>query len=153
MEVVIALGIIGFVLPLIIAAMASTGNDRRKAEAETRSTWMMRNIQREIIAKWSDPPLETKISSEFAFPIGPAHKSEVVMIFDREGTFLTLGSADDLSSRCNIADATFVANVTATAHTGSIARVSITVSQPAKAPPAKRSNITFDYLTTRYGNL
>ena len=153
MEVVIALGMIGFILPIILAATTSTGNSRRNAEAETRASWIVRHIQQEIHAKWSDPPLQSLIDSDFAFPLGAGEESTAVMIFDREGRFLRMGSNQDLTTRIASQQAFFVAQVKATSHPGGMALMAVTIQQPAQAPAPRRSQYNFHYLTNPRGNL
>ena len=152
MEVVIALAIVGFALPLIMAATSSTGNTLRNAEADTRSAWIARHVQRQIIAKWAEPPIESEITSAFDFPVTGTEESTAVLIFDREGTFLSEGSSDDLTASSQVPDAVFAANITAKLHENSLALVSITINHPAKAPAAKRSSYRYKFLTTRQGN-
>jgi hypothetical protein len=153
MEVVIALGMIGFVLPIILATTTSAGNARRNAEAETRASWMARHIQQEINAKWSDPPMESLINTDFAFPLGTGDESRAVMIFDREGNFLSMGSPADLTNRVASQKAFFVAEARATPHPGGTALISLNIQQPAQAPAPKRFSYSFKYLTTIQGNL
>ncbi len=54
MEVVIAIGVVAFVVPLILAATGSAGSSRRDAEADTRSAWIAKEVQRQMILKWSE---------------------------------------------------------------------------------------------------
>jgi type II secretory pathway pseudopilin PulG len=153
MEVVIALGIIGFVLPIIIAATSSTGNARLNAEADTRSAWLARHIQTQIIAKWSEPPIESEIESAFLFPENAATTSSVVLLYNREGSFLSVGTAADLNSQSKVPQAVYVASASAEFHSNSLVLVSITISHPANALPGKRGTYNYKYLTTRKGNL
>ncbi len=153
MEVVIALGIIGFILPIIIAATTSTGNARRNAEADTRSAWLARHIQTQIIAKWAEPPIESEIDSDYTFPENAATESSVVLLYDREGSFLTMGTDADLNSQCKVPKAVFVASATAEFQSDSLALVSITISHPANVLPSKRGSYQYKFLTTRKGIL
>ncbi len=56
MEVVIAIGVVAFVIPLILAATGSAGNSRRNAEADTHSAWIARDVQQNMIVAWGDHP-------------------------------------------------------------------------------------------------
>ena len=68
MEVVIAIGVVAFVIPLILAATGSAGNSRRNAEADTRSVWLAREVQQQVLSKWADPVRESAITNALTFP-------------------------------------------------------------------------------------
>lgn len=154
MEVVIAIGVVAFVVPLIFAATTSAGNSRRNAEADTRSAWLARHAQRQIIAAWAQPPVESDIETPFPFPEAAAAASPpVVLLYDREGEFVSEGGEVDEDSPSRVPNAAYVVTVTAETQDGPIALVSITVSHPAKSAPANRGTYRYKFLSTRQGTL
>ena len=159
MEVVIALGVVAFVIPVILTIMASSGDSLRNAEADTRSVWLARAVQREVLSKWAQPERESVITGSLAFPAFASGAEPLVLAFDGEGKFISEGAAADLSTSSKIPGATYLVSVYAEAHapaglavaTGTFSILHIRVLHPAKSPPAKRSTFRYNLITTRQG--
>ena len=167
MEVVIAIGVVAFVVPLILAATGSAGSSRRDAEADTRSAWIAKEVQRQMILKWSEDQTvedQSDIETAFPFPGSGLGVSSKTLIFDSEGGFLSEGSSTDLDRTSRtIPDAAYVVAVEASKYTppgafassgiDTLALVSIRISHPAKSPEASRSTFRYNLITSRHGTL
>jgi type II secretory pathway pseudopilin PulG len=154
MEVVIAIGIVGFVVPLIMAALTSSTVSRRNAEADTRSAWLAKHVQQQVIAKWAEPTETSEIDADFPFPNDPtAEESTAILIFDRDGEFISEGTASDQTGPSKIPDAAYVVTIIAERYSNSIAQIIITVRHPAKTTPGKRGTYRYKLLSTRQGIL
>jgi type II secretory pathway pseudopilin PulG len=145
MEVVIALGVIAFAIPLILAATGSANDARGRAEADTRSAWLAREVHRQIIAKWAVPPRESQIATDITFPAFSSRESPVVLVYDASGNFLTEGDSEDVNSVCNIPYAAYLVAIHGESHTppgasvGSFSLLRMRVLNPARATPAQSS--------------
>ncbi len=161
MEVVIAIGVVAFVIPVILAMTATTGNSRRDAEADTRSVWLAREAQRQVLSNWAVPARESGIIADLAFPTFSSDASPLVLAFDSEGKFISEGGAQDLSASCKIPKAAYLVTVFGEAYTppggagapGLFSLLTIRVLNPAKSAPAKRSTYRYNLITTRQGTL
>lgn len=163
MEVVIAIGIVAFVIPLILAATGSAGNSRRSAEADTRSAWLVKQVRQEILAKWAEPEQESVIEAAFPYPAGGAGSSTAVLVYDNGGEFISEGTPADISAPSTIANAAYLISVTAEPHSPPngvlpataepMALISITIRHPAKAAPGNRSTFHYKLVSTRQGIL
>lgn len=148
-EVVIAIGIIAFSVPLIVAASGGAHHSRQAAEADTRSAWLVRDVQRKIMSGWAEA--ETSSDMKNAFPFPSAYSQEVVMelSYKQDGTlpneetdqaiYIVKVEAEPYLPRLNQSNAS------------SLARVSIQIQYPAKATPNKRKKLTYQFISTRDG--
>ena len=160
-EVVIALGVVAFVIPIILAATGSANSSRLGAEADTRSAWLAREAQREIISAWADPERESAFGAPLDFPEFADESSPEILVYDAEGNFLAKGTAEDLSAPSRIPKATYLVAVHGEAHlpphlapgTNSLSLLRIRILHPAKAPPAKRSDLRYQIISPRQGIL
>lgn len=160
-EVVIALGVVGFVIPVILAATGSANISRLGAEADTRSAWLAREVQREVISAWAEPVRESAFGAALDFPDFAGESAPEILVYDAEGNFLTKGGPQDLSGPCKIPKATYLVAVHGEAHrppnlapgTDSLSLLRIRVLHPAKAAPAKRSDLRYRIISPRQGIL
>ncbi|MEP2776775.1 MAG: hypothetical protein ABJQ29_11305 [Luteolibacter sp.] len=166
MEVVIAIAVMAFAVPLIFTATTSASASRLAAEADTRSVWLAREVQRQMILKWSVDPIVSEVSiidTAFAFPGTSSGASTKTLIFDNEGGFISEGSSSDTDAPSVIPKAAYVVTISAVAYIPSgatassgqdtLARVTIDVASPAKALPGKRGQYRYIFITTRQGLL
>ncbi len=163
MEVVVAIGVVAFVVPLILAAVSSTGISRRNAEADTRSVWIARQVQQEVLAAWAEPPRKSVISTSFLYPNVAADPLTTALVYDRDGAFLAEGTPDQIDAPSSTPKAAYLVRVTAENHVppnftplpGSpgLALLSIEVLYPAAAAPDKRSSYLYRVVTPRQGIL
>ncbi|MGJ8643676.1 MAG: hypothetical protein ACSHX9_09730 [Luteolibacter sp.] len=164
MEVVIAIGVMAFAVPLIFTAISSAAASRLAAEADTRSVWLAREVQREMILKWSEDSNvsdQSVIATSFSFPTTGSGDSSKTLIFDNEGEFISEGSTSDQDAPSVIPGATYVISINAEVYTppgastgqDTLARVTIDVANPAKTTPGKRSQYRYIFITTRQGLL
>ena len=166
MEVVIAISVMAFAVPLIFTATTAASSSRLAAEADTRSVWLTREGQRQIILKWSDDRRiegQSIITTDFSFPEADAESSTKTLIFDNAGKFISEGSEDDQEASSAIAGAAYVVSISAETYTstgasntsseGTLAKVTINVANPAKTAPGKRSQYRYVFITTREGLL
>lgn len=161
MEVVIAIGVIAFVVPLILAATGSAGDSRRNAGADTRSVWLAREVQRQVLSKWAEPARDSVITGSLTFPAFSSQAAPLVLAFDAEGEFIAEGSAQDLSAPSKIQKAAYLVAVHGESFTppggagatGLFSLLQIRVLNPAKASPASRATYRYNLITTRQGTL
>lgn len=164
MEVVIAIGIMAFAVPLIFTAISSAGASRLAAEADTRSVWLAREVQRQMLLKWSDDSSvsdQSVITASFPFPQTGTGDSTQTLIFDNEGEFVSEGSTSDQEAPSAISGAAYVVTISAEAYTppgttsgqDTLAKVRIDVANPAKTAPGQRSQYRYVFITTRQGLL
>lgn len=160
-EVVIALGVVGFVIPIILAATGSANISRLGAEADTRSAWLAREVQREVISSWAVPARESIFEAALDFPEFADESAPEILVYDAEGNFLTKGGPQDLTGSCKIPKATYLVAVYGEAHrppnlapgTDSLSLLRIRVLHPAKSAPAKRSDLRYQIISPRQGIL
>jgi hypothetical protein len=161
MEVVIAIGVVAFAIPLILAATGSANSSRLSAEADTRSAWLARETQREIVSAWADPALESVFGASLDFPAFADEDSPEILAYDSDGNFLGKGTPEDLTGPCGIPKATYLVAVHGEAHlpanlapgSESLSLLRIRVLHPAKASPAGRSDLRYQLISPRQGTL
>jgi type II secretory pathway pseudopilin PulG len=160
-EVVIALGVVAFVIPIILAATGSAGSSRLSAEADTRSAWLAREVQRDIISAWATPARESLIGAPLDFPEFADESSPEILAYDSDGNFLAMGTAADLSAPSKIPKAAYLVAVHGEVHrppnlaagADSLSLLTIRVLHPAKVSPAKRSDLRYLLISPRQGIL
>jgi type II secretory pathway pseudopilin PulG len=160
-EVVIALGVVAFVVPLILAATGSANSSRLSAEADTRSAWLAREVQREIVSAWTVPAPQTSFGASLTFPVFATATVPEILAFDSDGKFLAKGKTEDLSAPSKIPNATYLVAVHGEAHvppnlasgTNTLSLLTIRVLHPAKAAAAKRSDLRYQIISPRQGSL
>lgn len=160
-EVVIALGVVAFVVPLILAATGSANSSRLSAEADTRSAWLAREVQQEIIYAWSVPAPVSSFGAALTFPVFATATAPEILAYDSDGKFLAKGSAADLSAPSKIPNAIYLVAVHGEVHvppnlaagTNTLSFLTIRVLHPAKAAAAKRSDLRYHIISQRQGSL
>ncbi|MBC7980728.1 MAG: hypothetical protein H7Y36_09225 [Armatimonadetes bacterium] len=161
MEVVIAIGVVAFVVPLILAATTSAGNSRRNAEADTRSAWITRQVQQEILAKWATPEHPSVITTPISFPAFSSKASPTVLAYDRDGEFVAAAPDSDLTARSTIAGAVYLVSVYGEEYfppnligaATRLSRLHIHVHHPANVAPSRRSIYRYNLISSRQGIL
>lgn len=156
MEAVIALGIIAVAVPLVLSATAVSTRTRISAEADTRSAWLARAVQRELTDAWRTLP-SAMFTPAPTFPNFASATAPEVLLFDAEGRFLSRGNSNDFTNGSRNANAVYLVSVHSqrqnpaniTTNENLLARVQITVSHNAKAPLAKRVPCSYTVLIPR----
>ncbi len=159
METVIALGMIAFTVPLILAGTRASLEDRRNAEADTRAAWLVKDVQRQIAAVWATPARETDLpaSLDFSFPAFGSSSDPIVLIYDNSGGLIGTGSSADLKSGCKASGARYLVTAYSKIQTPAnlftsppdLSRLYFQVHHPAKAPLTKRQVIQFSVVTPK----
>lgn len=160
-EVVIAIGVVAFVIPIILMATGSANGSRLGAEADTRSAWLAREVQREIISAWAEPALTSVMGAALTFPVFASEAAPEILAYDSEGTFLAKGTAQDLTAPSKIPRAAYLVAVHGVAHrppnlaagSNSLSLLTIRILHPAKAAPTKRSDLRYLLISPRQGTL
>ncbi len=165
MEVVIAIGIVGFVVPIILTATASTTSSRLSAEADTRSAWLAEEVQQNLIAHWNSRELISPTPSGVTIPstpFGPI-SSPVVFTYDANGNLLAVDNSTDPEQASTVQNAVYQVAVTAEAPPTQVIPqppaptnlifLRIRVLHPAKSTSGNRSDLRYNVLTTREGTL
>ncbi|MFM2199862.1 MAG: hypothetical protein RLZZ505_3294 [Verrucomicrobiota bacterium] len=160
-EVVIAIGVVAFVIPLILAATGSANNTRLSAEADTRSAWLAREVQREILSAWAVPAPASAFGTSLNFPTFADATTPEILAFDSDGKFLVKGTPADLTAPSQIPNASYLIAVHGEAHRppslavehDKLSLLTIRVLHPAKAAAAKRSDLRYQIISPRHGTL
>ena len=162
MEVVIALGVVAFVVPIILTATASTNSSRLSAEADTRSAWLAKDAYREILSKWANPVRESAITGNIDFPAFAEKEAPLVLAYDFDGNFVAEGSVTDINSPSQIPKAAYIVAVYGESHippnlvvanSNPLSLLHIRVLHPAKSSPGNRSVLRYNLLTFRQSSL
>jgi hypothetical protein len=159
MEVVIAIGVVAFIVPIFLVMSNTAGDARLNAEADTRSAWLAREVHREILAAWSQPARDSVFGAEMNFPGFADETTPEILAYDSDGNFLTKGGATDFNGRSNIPNASFLVAVYGEAHTPpnaapageNLSLIHIRVLHPAKAPPENRREYHYQVISSRPG--
>lgn len=160
-EVVIALGVLAFVIPIILAATGSANISRLGAEADTRSAWLAREVQRDIVSAWAVPTPVSAFGAALTFPVFATATTPEILAYDSEGNFLAKGTAADLTAPSKIPKAAYLVAVHGEAHRppnlgagpDTLSLLTIRVLHPAKVAPAKRSDLRYQIISPRQGTL
>jgi prepilin-type N-terminal cleavage/methylation domain-containing protein len=145
-EVLVTLAIIGFAVPLILAATASALRSRQAAEFDTRANWILRDAQQRIMMKWASRDIASGIDRAFPFPTPESPQHPLEMHYGQDGEWMKKSSPDSV----------YLVQIEAKPYEGSapglqLARIKLTVQQPASAPANKRNKRGYEYITTRRG--
>jgi prepilin-type N-terminal cleavage/methylation domain-containing protein len=153
-EVVVALGVIAFAIPVIFAMIGATGNKRRDIEADTRSAWLAREVQREVFSTWARPVRSSLFGAELDFPEFGTPENPEILLYDGEGNFLKKGSSSDLLAPCQLPRAVYVVTVYATKiepnSAKKLSHLWLRVLHPARAQAQKRSQYAYHWLSTQH---
>ena len=163
MEVVIAIGVVAFVVPIILAATASSAKSRMNAEADTRSAWLAKEVHRQILSKLADPVRESVITTDIGFPVFGSESDPIVLAYDNDGSFLEEGGISDIDSPSLIPKAAYLVAIHGEAHSPPnlsaasspipLSLVHIRILHTAKSAPGKRSVLRYRLLTYRQSPL
>lgn len=150
-EVVIAIGIIAFSIPLILAATAGAHRSLQAAEADTRSAWLVRDAQRRIISAWSYSAPTAHLDTPLAFPSADTPEATLELCYKHDGTFL----AEDSNQAVYLVTVEAEPYMAAVNNSSAqpLALVSIKIEYPAKASPNKRKKLSYQFISTRDGIL
>jgi len=163
METVIAIGVIGFAVPMILAGTTASLNDRSNAEADTRSAWIAKDLEQQISALWATPRQNSYLPTSLLlnFPVNGTEADPLVFIYTSQGKFLKLSSSASIATGVNEKDAQYLVSLHSTAYNpanlisesisinSQLSRVFIKVEYPAKAKLAKRQSNLFSSIKTK----
>lgn len=158
MEVVIAIGVIAFTIPIILAATGAVMGTKASAEADTRSAWLAREAQRQIIANWRDDEV-SDIVTDLAFPEFALSASPIVLLYDGNGEFLAEGGAQDLTASSGVNGAVYLVTFhgeryippNASGSPDVLSLLRIKVLHPAKGAPESRIAYCYKVVTPQGG--
>jgi hypothetical protein len=157
MEAVVALGVIAVAVPLILSASAVTTRTRTNAEADTRSAWLAREVQRELTQAWRGLPSEM-FPERPSFPNLASEQSPEILLFDPDGRYLARGNAGDLERGVVTGAASYMVMLHATARppanmtagtADALSQVQLRVAHTSRAPRAKRLVYPYTILIPR----
>lgn len=152
MEVVVALGVVAFAVPLILTTMASSSRARAQSENDTRSAWLARDVQSELLASWSKQ--QSVISPAPAFPEFANAVTPLVLLYDKQGQFLAQGNSNDFTRGHATGEAFFLvalygeSSLASPLKEGSrdLCRLHVSIESPAAARKEKRSRYEYQSL-------
>ncbi len=150
-EVVIAIGIIAFSIPLIVAASGGAYHSLQAAEADTRSAWLVRDVRRNIMSGWAEAMESSDFEHAFPFPSVNSPKVVMELRYRQDGTLL-VEDTDQAIYIVKVEAEPYLPRLNQSKAT-SLARVSIQIQYPAKASPNKRKKLTYQFISTRDGVL
>lgn len=157
MESVIALGVIAATVPIMLSATAVTSRTRRHAEADTRSAWLAREVQRELTHAWQGMSSEM-FPQKPSFPVLATEAQPEILLFDAEGRYLSRGTEVDLQRGMPEGSAQYMVLLHAVAHPpanmtvaalDTLSHVHLRVAHSARAPRAKRAVYSYSLLIPR----
>lgn len=146
-EIIIALGVIACTIPLILAATGNAYQTRQAAEADTRSAWLVRDVQRRIMDGWAQPG--SKTGDLHAIPFPTSSPTTMELSFKQDGTWLPYGS--DQAAYLALIKAEPYMPEPAHAQVTPLARITIRIQYPAKAPSNHRKQLSYRFLSSRNG--
>lgn len=150
-EVVIAIGVVAFTIPLIIAAMGTAYRTGHAAEADTRSAWLAREVQHLILTQWSHDP-----EPIVPFPESESSDPPAELFYDANGVFISASISQNPPKR-----AAYLVTVRAEPYPQPqdpsaampLALVFITIQHPANAAAENRSKLNYRFVSYREGAL
>jgi type II secretory pathway pseudopilin PulG len=156
MEAVIALGVIAFAVPLIVAATSQSSKTRISAEADTRSAWLAQDVQRQLIDSWNDRVTIT-FPTKPMFPDFGTASSPIVLLYDNDSAFVQTGTPQEYTNGSTNQRASYLVSVygigttphNLTTTERNLSRVIISVENSAKAMATKRNRNVFTLLIPR----
>jgi type II secretory pathway pseudopilin PulG len=156
MEAVIALGVIAFAVPLIVAASSQSSKSRVSAEADTRSAWLAQDLQRQLIDSWNDR-VTIAFPTKPLFPDFGTATSPIVLLYDNDGTFIQTGTPQEFTNGSTNQRASYLISVYGTGATPNnlttaeknLSKVTISIENPAKAKAPIRNRNVFTMLIPR----
>ena len=148
-EVVVSIGVIAFSIPLILAATGGAHRSLQAADADTRSSWLVRDVQRRIISAWSDSASPGQSEMAMAFPSAATPEVKLELSYKQDGTFL----AEDTKQAAYRVTVEAEPYMTASQQGAepTLALVSIRIEYPAKASANKRKKLSYQFISTRDG--
>lgn len=147
-EVVIALSVIAFSVPLILGATGGAHQSRQDAEADTRSAWIVGDVKRRIINDWASLTQYSDSKDELIFPSIENPKSTINMFYDQQGTLM--GQDDEKAVYLVTVEASPYVQTHYYSDILPLARVIIKIQHPAKASPDKQKIVTYQFISARY---
>ncbi len=156
MEAVIALGVIAFAVPLIVAASSQSSKTRVSAEADTRSAWLAQDLQRQLIDSWNDRQT-IAFATKPQFPDFSTASSPTVLIYDNDGALLQSGTTQEFTNGSSNPKASYIVTIYGTGATPNnlttaeknLSKVTISIENPAKAKAPIRNRNVFTMLIPR----
>lgn len=161
METVIALGIIAFAVPIILAATSNGSKSRRNGEAETRSAWIATDLQRTLTEAWRDIPHEA-FAPPPVFPDFSAANAPLVFHYDNNGKFLEVGNNAEFQNGTKLPRSVYLVTIYGVGRDPQnlnstprkqLSLVTIDVHFPAQAPLGRRQISTYNVMIPRQKQL
>lgn len=150
METVIALAIIGVVIPMILAATAGSLKSNRLSEADTRASILAAEFREDLSFGWKGEG--QYFDRNLTYPDFGGGDVIEAFCFSADGSFK--GRITDLQYENGLRDATYIVRVrgedytTGGANPLAASRITITVETPAIAPKQSRESEEFVTLAT-----
>jgi hypothetical protein len=148
-EVVIALSVIAFSVPLILGATGGAHQSRQDAEADTRAIWIVGDVKRRVINKWSTDTQRSDVEETLIFPSSATPKNTIKMFYDKQGSLI------EHDHEKGVYLVTVEASPYVRTHYYSdispLARVIIKIQQPAKSSSDRQKKLTYQFVSNRYG--
>lgn len=157
METVVALGIVALTVPVLVGAMATAVESRRRAEDDTRAAWMTQRVLGELRQAWSGGKSVFGDKAP-AYPAFPGADGVILMAFDQNGEFVRLASKSEYDKGIRERGVGYLLTVEGSAHRPAgltlkepLSKVRIVVEAPAQGMPAKRTKLAFTTLREKEG--
>lgn len=149
-EVVIAIAIIAFTIPLILAASGGAHQTRQAAEADTRSSWLVRDVERRIMNGWSETAPSSGFAKSFPFPSADTPEVTMELSYKQDGRLLAEATTGQATYLVTLTAEPYVPTPNQT-NAPTLALISINIQYPAKASPNKRKELTYQFISSRHG--
>lgn len=146
-EVVIAISVIAFSVPLILGATGGAHQSRQEVEADTRSAWIVSDVKRRIVNDWSSATQHSEAA--LIFPSMETPKSSIHMFYDQQGSLIE--QDNEKAAYLVTVEASPYVQTEHHSDISPMALVIIKIQHPAKASPDKQKKLTYQFVSTRYG--
>jgi len=157
METVIAVGIIAFAVPIILATTSNSTKIRRDAEGETRASWIVTDLQRMLTESWRNIPHEA-LTPAPPFPDFASEEAPLVFHYDIDGRFLQTGTTSDVQNGSKLPRSVYLVTLYGTGQDPQnflpvqpkqLSLVTVDIHYPSAAPRAKRQISSYNVMIPR----
>ena len=147
-EVVIAIAVIASTVPLIMGAMSSAHRSRQSAETDTRSAWLVRDVQQRIQNEWAEAAEHADLNNAFPFPTEASPEVTIDLAYKKDGTLIATPGMEQATYLVSIEAEPY--NLPTNQPTGQkLALISIKIRDVSH----KRTTLEYRYVSAREGNL
>lgn len=150
MEIMVAIAIIAFTVPLIFAALGASSESRRSSDNETRAAWLAERVDDDVARGWAGEGLF--FSGELSYPDFGQAGDERIFGFDRAGDFRRAVTAAEWRDGVQEKGLIYVVKVRGEKFSSPdlpgefLSKVEVVAAAPAVAPDSERKKLFYHTL-------